>query len=202
MSGNLPGTVFLPTTSEDPRLSDGTLSLRERIMRHLCNRFTERQRGETRRAVDGSTIVFRTTWNTVSRKPLHKDALRLGAAVALFEGAEQKARETGTVRATLPVIVEFYDTLQEGDDPATLLKMLLTDVQHCVLLDPQCGGLTLDIQEIRNELSIDGPSDRTVAGMVEFAVVYRPRASSPMLPREGGSFPDDADPARSTPRTD
>ena len=119
----------------NPTLPPTDDSLRERIMQHLEARFKAATAGGVVTLWDGAPATLRTTWNTVTRKPM------------------------------------------------TALNRMLLDVQHVANIDRTCGGLTLNVEEVRNELSLDGPGDNVVGGMIEFTVTYRHRASSPRLPR-------------------
>jgi hypothetical protein len=159
------------------------LSLRERIMQHFKTRFESVQAGNIVRLEDGGTASIQTTWNTVTRKPLTKEQLRFGAALALFDSTEAKTPETLTNRVTLTVIIEFFDQIKAGEEPSTLLNQMLLDVQHIMNIDRTCGGLCLDIREAANELSVDGPGENLLGGMARFEVIYRHRAASPRIPR-------------------
>lgn len=148
-------------------------SKRERIMQHLQDRFTAMQVG-----VNG----YSTTWNAVVRRPLTKQETAIGDAVALFDVDEEKTPEIGFYRCSLRIQVEFFCTMLTGDDPSTELNRMLLDVQRCMRTDVTCGGLGFNILELRNELDVDGPADRLVAGVVEFQVQYRHMLDDPRLP--------------------
>lgn len=154
-------------------MSHDVLSKREQIMAHLERRLTS-----VREGVSGYT----STWNTVVRRPLTKQEVAIGDAIALFDTDEEKTAEIGFYRCFLTVMVEFFYTLKAGDNPSTELNRLLLDIQRIMRSDVTCGGLSFNILEVRNELDIDGPADRLVAGVVEFQVQYRHLLDDPRKP--------------------
>lgn len=147
-----------------------TVSMREAIMEHLATRFKN-----VRAGVDG----YSTTWNTVARRPIGKAEINMGNVVGIFDTEEIKTRDMQFTRSQLRVMVEFFYTLKIGDEPSTELNRMLVDVQRLMLSDIYCGGLSLNIVENRNELDIDGPADRIVAGVAEFQVQYRHSVHDP-----------------------
>lgn len=149
------------------------LSKREQIMQHLQQRFSALRAGE-----DGYT----TTWNVVTRRPLTKQEVAMGDAIAIFDTGEEKTAEIGFYRCMLYVSAEFFYALKTGDDPSTELNRLLVDIQRAIRVDVTCGGVAFNMVELRNELDIDGPADRLVAGVVEFQVQYRHLIDDPRLP--------------------
>lgn len=163
-------------------ITPNQFSLRERIMEHLRLRFAGVQAGANVTLTDGRVTAINTTWNTVSRRPLTKEQLRFGNALALFDVSERKEPETLFNRVHLGVVIEFFDAMKLGEEPSTALNRMLMDVQHIMMMDIFCGGLSLDIRETGNELSVDGPGDNLLGGMARFEVIYRHRAASPRLP--------------------
>jgi hypothetical protein len=148
-----------------------TVSKRERIMEHLRERFL------AVRMNDGEG--YTTQWNIVTRTPLGKSEISMGDAVGLFDPNETKTQEMMFMRCSLTVQVEFYYSMQLGDNAATELNRLLLDVQRTMRQDIQCGGLCLNIVESRSELDIDGPGDSLVVGLAEFQVLYRHSVNDP-----------------------
>lgn len=163
-------------------ITPNEFSLRERIMQHLKARFEGIVAGATVTLTDGRTAQIATAWNVVARKPLSKEQLRFGPALAMFDVSERKEPETMFNRVHLGVIIEFFDAMKLGEEPSTALNRMLMDVQHTLMMDIRCGGLSLDIRETGNELSVDGPGDNLLGGMARIEVIYRHRAASPRLP--------------------
>ena len=151
-------------------MADDPVSKREQIMQHLVDRFEAMQDG-----TDGYT----TTWNTVTRKPVSITAVKMGNALGLFDTREDKVPDMQFMRATLSVVCEFYHSMKIGDEPGTQLNRMLLDVQRAMRSDIYCGGLTLNVVEVRSELDIDGPEDNLIAGVVEFQVLYRHYVDDP-----------------------
>ena len=145
-------------------------SIREKIMAHLEDRFRDVREGE-----DG----YATTWNVVVRRPMTKTEVGLGKAIGLYDTEEQKTPQIGYMICTLTVICEFFYAMKIGDDAATELGVMLTDIQRTRRSDVTCGGISINIVEVRNELDIDGPADRLVAGACEFQVQYRHSLDDP-----------------------
>ena len=147
-------------------------TIRDQIIEHLVERFRQCQAGQ-----DGRYI----TWNTVSDCPLTSTETLLGTAVGIYEGRERKRAEVGHSRNTLELSTEFKIKLAMGDKPAQVARRVLGEVQAIVQSDIYCGGLSLHIVEVGNELDVDGPSDQSVAGIVFWEVMYRHKAGDPRL---------------------
>jgi hypothetical protein len=147
-----------------------TASMREQIMEHLATRFKN-----VRSGADGYT----TTWNTVARRPIAVTEIKMGNVLGVFDVSEVKTPDMQFTRSAMRVMVEFFYVMQMGDEPSTELNRMLLDVQRTMLSDIYCGGLSLNTVEIRNELDIDGPADRVVAGVAEFQVLYRHNVHDP-----------------------
>ena len=145
-------------------------SKREKIMEHLVARFEGMCAG-----VDD----YSTTWNGIGRKPISTTEVQMGNALGIFDVDEQKTPDMQFIRSNLAVIIEFYHRMELGDDPATELNRMLLDVQRAMRSDIYCGGLTLNVVELKSELDIDGPGDSLVAGVVEFQVQYRHDINNP-----------------------
>lgn len=146
------------------------LSRREQIMLHLVDRFKG-----LRRNVDNYT----TTWNVVVRRPMTNTETQLGDAMGIFDVSERKEFRIGHVDAFLTVNLEFFHKVRDGDEPSTELNRMLLDVQRACRSDINCGGLTINILEMTNELDIEGPTDRLVAGVVEIEIHYRHALNDP-----------------------
>lgn len=148
----------------------GSISKRERIMVHLAERFAARQAG-----VDDALY----TWNLVTRRPVSRVEVDMGDTVGIFDIREEKQQQMQHMLCNLTVVVEFYCASMIGDEPSTELNKMLLDVQRTIRADIYCSGLSLNIVESRNELDIDGPTDKLIAGVVEFTVLYRHLVDDP-----------------------
>ena len=149
---------------------DTTKSIRENIMARLEDRFLAMTAG-----VDG----FSTTWKTVSRKPLTKDQIASGDALALFDVAERELKEIGFTLRTLQVAIEFWAVVAPEGSPATALNTLLLDVQREMSADLNMSGLTLNVEQQSSEMAVDGPKDDEVAGVAFYSITYRTKRDDP-----------------------
>lgn len=149
-------------------------TVRDRIMTHLAARFKDSQAG-----VDGRYM----TWNTVHDTPLTNVERLLGDAISLYDGRELKKPEIGYERCELEVQTEFKIKLAMGDNPASIARAVLGEVQATMLSDIYCTDgarqLSLNIVEVGNEIDVEGPDDQTVSGIVFWKVQYRHKAGDP-----------------------
>jgi hypothetical protein len=143
-----------------------------RIMAHLVKRFSDCRAG-----LDGRFI----TWNTVTDGPIGSAEANLGNALSVSDGRERKKPEVGFERCQLEVQSEFKIKLAMGDNPKQVANAVLGEIQTIMLSDIYCGGLSLHIVEVGNELDVDGPSDQSVAGIVFWEIQYRHKAGNPRL---------------------
>ena len=156
-----------------------TTSIRERILDHIATRFKNAAAGGSYTTRWGDTHTYQFTWSGVHRRPASQNEMKYGHNLVILDVKEQKARETGYDRAHIQVNFEFYMTVLTGDEPSTVLNAALLEVQTILGLDLTCGGLSIDIREIKNELDILGSAEKVVAGMLEVHVVYRHRPGDP-----------------------
>lgn len=147
-----------------------SLPMRERILQHLATRFTSRVEG-----TNGALL----SWDRVTRTPIPANLDGFNAAIGIFDPSEVKRAQMGHNVCLLTVITEFSEKARLGEDAATRLNLLLADVQSTMRADIYCGGLTLNIEEVRNEIDVEGVASKMLNGMVEWTVTYRHRASDP-----------------------
>jgi hypothetical protein len=145
-------------------------TVRDQIMSHLVKRFEDCIAGQGGRYM---------TWNAVTDAPLTSAEKVLGNAVGIYDGRERKKPEMGLTRSTLEVQTEFLVKLAMGDNPAKVGRAVLGEVAAVMMSDIYCGGLSLHIVEVGNELDVDGPKDQSVAGIVFWEVYYRHQAGDP-----------------------
>ncbi len=158
----------------------GTPSVRDRIMEALKVRFLAVQSN-----VDGHVI----TWNTAVRRSLTDIEMQSGDAISLIDASENKSEEVGFIRADMTVFTEFWIRLEVGDDPSQHVNNVLADVQLTMRADINTAEtpgdpttcLTINITEIRNETDIEGASDMTVGGVIQWSVLYRHNKQDPRL---------------------
>lgn len=153
------------------------LTVRNRIMEHLKERFEGIEAG-----IDDYTV----TWNTIARRPLSDIEMQTGDALALIDRGEAKSEEIGYMRSVMEVLTEFWIRVDFEEDPSVRLNEVLGEVQRTMRSDinstvttvPLCQ-LTINITEVRNELDVEGPGDNLVGGVVAWEVVYRHQSNDP-----------------------
>lgn len=153
-----------------PTFDESYLSKRQRIMMYFEDAFLS-----VRENIDG----FTRTWTAVARKPLTNQERQSGNAIALYDLNEVKTPQMQFQFCNLTVYAEFYHQMAVGEHPADVLNMMLTDVQRVFRSDVTCGGLTINVEEKKNQIDVDGPLEKLVTGVVEFVVSYRHAADDP-----------------------
>jgi hypothetical protein len=122
---------------------------------------------------------FSRSWTAVSRKPLTKQEMQSGNAIAFYDIGESKTQQMGYNLCELSVFVEFYHAMKIGDHASDELNMMLTDIQRAFRIDINCGNLAINVLEKRSQVDVDGPLEKCVAGVVEFTITYRHAADDP-----------------------
>lgn len=122
----------------------------------------------------------RVRWSYVTREPPSKhDIAHNKTVLGLYDTSEKVREGSGYETRSVNVIVEFHITLADGDKPSTFLNHCLGSIVNRIGDDTSLGGLALNIVEKGSELDIDGPDDKTVAGMIVLTVSYRCRPNDP-----------------------
>lgn len=145
-------------------------TIRSEIIAHLMARFAACVEGEGGRYI---------TWNNVSDCPLTANEKTHSPAVGIFDGPERKSPEVGRSRCTLALSTEFHFKLGKGDNPSEVGRRVMGEVQTVMCSDIYCGGLTLNIVEVGNELDVEGPNDTSVSGIIFWEILYRHSAGNP-----------------------
>ena len=148
----------------------GSLSVRERVLQHIETRFKSRVTDDA---------IGKVGWDQVVRTPIPANLNGFNSAVGIFDTTEIKKPMVSHQMCALTVITEFAEKARLGDNPSTRLNALLADVQRTMREDIYCGGLTLNVEEVRNEIDVEGAASQLLSGMVEWTVTYRHRASDP-----------------------
>lgn len=149
-------------------------TVRDRIMDHLIRRFKSVSAG-----VNGRYV----TWDVVSDTPLSRTEKALGTSVGIFDSRERKTAEVGYERCLLDVQTEFRVQTAHGDNVSSVARGVLGELQAVMRSDIYCtensSQLTLNIVEVGNELDVDGPNDKSVAGIVFWEIQYRHKTGDP-----------------------
>lgn len=159
---------------------DLTLTKRERIMRHLVNRFERLVEG-----VDDARI----TWDYVTRTPLTKAMQMAGNSLGIYDTSEKVSKEISYDIRLLNVVLEFHATINDAEtgDVPTILNQVLGEVQRVALLDIQMSGdlddplykLAINTEEQGSEIDIGGEKPTVVTGVVIIRVTYRTQTNNP-----------------------
>ena len=122
----------------------------------------------------------RVNWDFVTRTPPSKSQIQNNVTVlGIYDTSEKIEEGAGYERRHLNVVLEFHVRLAEDDEPSTFLNHCLGSITNRIGEDISLGGLALNTVEKGSELDIDGPFDKTVAGMIVFSVSYRCRSNDP-----------------------
>lgn len=147
-------------------------SIRQRIMDNLKQRFE---------AARHDFIEVDQEWSLVTRNPVGKDAmLQLRSLVALYDLKEGKVDRINYQMCTITLATEFYVRAHyDDDDPSKMIGEAMTEVQKTIQADINCGGLSVDIKEMGNEIDLETYGSRIAAGVVMWNVVYRHKTADP-----------------------
>jgi hypothetical protein len=130
---------------------------------------------DQRKGVDGAAI----TWDFVSSDPLTEDQKQAGNAMGVYPTTTRTKQIVGWDEHWMRVIFEFHVKVLDGDSPSDALEDALGEVQRVVFLDTNCGGLTIDINEVGSDTEIGLPTDRVAQGGLAVDVRYRHRTGNP-----------------------
>lgn len=158
-------------------LPAGDPPIRERIMEVMKQRFLDQQRG-----VDGAAV----TWDVVERRPLTADEQGRGYAIGIFDTSQKKKDLVGRTECYLNVVLEFFITLADGDEPGTFANTILAEVQRVAMLDlnmKEADGyqLSLDVQEKGDEIEINAPEPKRIAAVLIVEITYRHKTGKPSV---------------------
>jgi hypothetical protein len=96
------------------------------------------------------------------------------SCVGIYDVAEEKQRNFGSTNATLTVIVEFYyKPFVNGDSKSEKLNLLLAEITKALMVDQTLDNTSLKLEDVENNLDIDGIYDKIVNGSITFKVIYR-----------------------------
>lgn len=154
-------------------------TIRRRIMAVLLARFAAQVAGV------GDAII---TWDVISDKPLSADEISKGYAIGVYDTSEKKKDITNATECFLNVVMEFHVRIADGDNMTDVLRAVMGEVQRVAQVDlntkePDCYQLTVDVQEMGNELENIAPQTLDGAGVVVFTFRYRHVPGKPWLRR-------------------
>lgn len=113
----------------------------------------------------------------VTRNPIsleHVGKLNIGEACAgVYDISEEKVRNFGSTNATLTIVVEFYYRARTNDDKSEKLNMMLADITKALMVDQTLDNTSLKLEDVANNIDIDGIYDKIINGSITFHVTYR-----------------------------
>lgn len=164
------------------------LTRRERILVEVERRITEITQGAP------EADPYQVTFSLVSRgAPLEGLHMAAGQyACSIIDTDESKNRKLQQSNNVLVAVIEFHVWVDDGEQPSTTLNKVLGDVQRkmredAALTEPDDGRplidrqLTTDVEEVRNQLFIDGISDRKVSGAIFYNIAYKHGVNDPRI---------------------
>jgi hypothetical protein len=81
----------------------------------------------------------------------------------------------GATNATMTVIVEFYYKPKLDDIKSEMLNVLLAEITKVLMLDQTISGTAINIEDISNNVDIDGIYDKIINGSITFHVTVSAR---------------------------
>jgi hypothetical protein len=124
--------------------------------------------------VDGD---YTFSYRFVTRDPMGIEnigKLRTGeACVGVYDINEEKIRNLGATTSTLTVILEFYYFPKIGETKAAVLNRILAELIRAITLDHTLNNTALTIEDVANNIDIDGIYDKIINGSITFHVKYR-----------------------------
>lgn len=113
----------------------------------------------------------------VTRDPIgHENVDKLGfqeSLVGVYDINEEKERSMNFTNARLTVVVEFYYKPKVGESKAKALNILLAEITKALMLDQTINNTAIIIEDVSNNIDIDGIYDKIINGSITFQVLYR-----------------------------
>jgi hypothetical protein len=162
------------------------LTIRERILQEVHRRLATIVQGAP--ATDPYPVAFGLVSRGSSLEEVH---LTHRYACSVLDSDEQVSRRHQQVVRQLVFAVEFSAAVDGSEDPSTVANRALGVVQRRLredfhLTEPDDGirseldrQLVEGIEELRNQLFIDGYGDRYVSGAAFFQVTYKTDSKDP-----------------------
>lgn len=117
---------------------------------------------------------------TVWRWRVPADGAQAFPSIGLFDLSEAVVyRAPPCVHRTLTVTVQGIHTAMADQEPDTVARNLMADIQTALTSDLRLGGLTIDITETANRLAVDAPTEPYVVVEVDILIKYRTRLGDP-----------------------
>lgn len=122
-------------------------------------------------------LDYTYTYRFVTRDPIGTEnigKLNLGeVAVGVYDTAEEKDRLFGATNATVTVIVEFYYKPKPSEGKSSSLNIILAEITKALMVDQTLSNTALRLEDVSNNIDIDGIYDKIINGSITFQVMYR-----------------------------
>ena len=146
------------------------LPIRERILRQIVINLEKVQEGDDEHVL---------TWNVVTRDPWEDVEQLMSNTIGVFDLGEQSNDEQGFVRKIMEVATEFWLKPMVGDDVASLINVVMGDVNRTMRADPTLivdvgppvCQLAVDLVEIRSEVELERRD--LIGSVIVWNIIYR-----------------------------
>ena len=167
-----------------------TLTRRERIMAEITRRIGEIQQGSP--VADPYNVTFSEITRGSHLEALHGSA-ETGFGISILDTDEDKVPKFQQKQCSLTVVMEFIGMIDDGEAPSAVGNRIMGDIQRKMaedvyLTEPDDGitplvdrQLAEEIDEVKNQLFIDGYADIKVSGAVFFRVRYKHSVKDPRI---------------------
>ncbi len=119
-------------------------------------------------------------FGTVQREPLSDDMRGKKYVAYLYDETTQRLRSTDPVTyAKIQCILEYAVIVGKDENPNTLLNLVCSEVERRLMADVTLGGLSYEIEFLKDEKAIGWRFDKGVEGAIYFTISYRYRTSDP-----------------------
>lgn len=158
-----------------------TLTRRQRIVNEIERRIGEIVQGSP--AADPYLLQFDVITRGSKLEALHR-AGDSGFGISIIDTDESKTVKFQQKQCNLTVVFEFLGYIADGEKASDVGNRILGTIQRKMaedihLTEPDDGRtlverqLTEEIDEVRNQLFIDGYADLTVTGAIFFNIKYK-----------------------------
>lgn len=149
------------------------LSVRERILQQIKTDFEQM----------GTDYPFE--WSYITRADLDTREYGKRYSIAILDTTEAKTPQIGHMECTLTIVLQWFATINSGDDPSTECNKVLTAIgrklrENWRIVEDGTGlQLALDTNEIANSIDIADARDRQIGGTMDVQVLYRHARDDP-----------------------
>ena len=95
------------------------------------------------------------------------------AGVGVYDINEDKQRQFGLTTSTLTVVIEFYYSHKIGEVRSQKLNKILAELTRAITMDQTLNNTAIQVEDVSNNIDIDGIYDKIINGSITFHVKYR-----------------------------